>query len=154
MILRKISMRTLSFTFLLTCFLLSGGKVLAQSADEDAAAKQIITDMNNSANEWNLGHLDTFISLYDPSATMMYPKGPVGMDGIKDLYQKSYFKGNMPKQNLKYFDLKVRFLGKEYAMVTGGFTLYGNDLPERSGRYTLVMMHTKDGWKIIHDHSS
>jgi ketosteroid isomerase-like protein len=32
--------------------------------------------------------------------------------------------------------------------------LYGKNLPERSGRYSLVMQHTKDGWKILHDHSS
>jgi len=135
---------------LVLCFLVAAVGVKAQSAE-----KEIIDAMNNSALEWNKGHLDTFVSLYDPSATMMYPTGPVGMDGITDLYKKSYFKPDgMPKQNLRYFDLKVRMLGTDYALVTGGFTLYGNNLPERSGRYSLVMQHTAKGWVILHDHSS
>ena len=137
------------------CFLSFNIKAQAQPAsDSDPVAKEIINAMQNSANEWNLGHLDKYISLYDPSATMMMPKGPVGMNGIKELYENKYFQGNMPKQNLRYTDLKVRFLGKDYSLVTGGFTLYGNNLPERSGRYSLVMIHTEKGWKILHDHSS
>jgi len=127
---------------------------IAAKAQSDPA-KEMIDAMNASANEWNQGHLDTFISLYEESATMMYPNGPVGMDGIKTLYQKSYFKPDgMPKQNLRYSDLKVRMLGTDYALLTGAFTLYGNNLPERSGRYSLVMHHTANGWKILHDHSS
>jgi len=50
--------------------------------------------------------------------------------------------------------MKVRLLGDNYALLTGGFTLYGNNLPERSGRYSLVMILTKHGWMILHDHSS
>ncbi|MEO6633592.1 MAG: nuclear transport factor 2 family protein [Mucilaginibacter sp.] len=135
---------------LMLCLLFAAIATKAQSAE-----KEIVDAMNNSALEWNKGHLDTFVSLYDPSATMMYPTGPVGMTGITDLYKKSYFKPDgMPKQNLRYFDLKVRMLGNDYALVTGGFTLYGNNLPERSGRYSLVMQHTAKGWLILHDHSS
>ena len=128
-------------------------EVQAQPAN-DPATKEIIRVMNNSAKEWDEGKLDAFVDLYDPSATMMMPTGPVGMSGIKNLYQKKYFKGKMPKQNLRYSDLKVRLLGSNYALVTGAFTLYGNNLPERSGRYSLVMIHAKNGWKILHDHSS
>ncbi|MDO3640589.1 MAG: YybH family protein [Mucilaginibacter sp.] len=125
------------------------------AAKAQDATKELTDAMNNSAEEWNKGHLDTFISLYDASATMMFPTGPVGMDGIKNLYQKSYFKPDgLPKQNLKYTDIKVRMLGNDYALMTGGFTLYGNNLPERSGRYSLVWQHTANGWKILHDHSS
>jgi len=126
----------------------------AQTTPESAASKNITDAMNKAADEWNKGHLDAFMSLYDPSATMMMPTGPVGMGGIKGLYETKYFKDGMPKQNLKYTEMQVRMLGDNYALLTGGFTLYGNNLPERSGRYSLVMQQTKDGWKILHDHSS
>lgn len=139
---------------LIFCFLLAAIGTNAQTTPQSAASKEITDAMNNSANEWNKGHLDAFMSLYDPSATMMMPTGPAGMSGIKELYQTKYFKDGMPKQNLKYTDMQVRMLGNDYALLTGGFTLYGNNLPERSGRYSLVMQHTKDGWKILHDHSS
>ena len=151
----KINFRGFTFVVLFISFLSLAFKAHAQFAPaNDPRATEIINDMQNSANEWNLGHLDTFMSLYYPSATMMMPNGPVGMDDIKELYEKKYFQGNKPKQNLRYTDLKVRFLGKDFALLTGGFTLYGNNLPERSGRYSLVMIHTEKGWKILHDHSS
>ena len=139
---------------LILCFLLAAIATHAQTPSLSGASKEITDAMNNSANEWNKGHLNAFMGLYDPSATMMMPKGPVGMDGIKELYEKSYFKDGMPKQNLRYTDMQVRMLGADYALLTGGFTLYGNNLPGRSGRYSLVMKHTKAGWKILHDHSS
>ena len=114
----------------------------------------IITAMNNSAGDWNKGDLDSFMKMYTDSSTMMYPTGPVGLSAIRELYEKKYFDGKTPKQNLQYSELKVTMLGNNYALLTGKFTLSGNNLPERSGRYSLVMVRKKDGWKILHDHSS
>jgi ketosteroid isomerase-like protein len=138
---------------LMFCLFFLVTKSQAQVADTSAAAKEIISTMNSSTNEWNKGHLDAFMNMYDPSATMMMPTGPVGIASIRGLYEKKYFNGDMPKQNLRYSDMQVRFLGSNYALLTGAFTLYGNNLPERSGRYSLVMVHTDNGWKILHDHS-
>ncbi|HEY4323738.1 MAG TPA: nuclear transport factor 2 family protein [Mucilaginibacter sp.] len=147
--------RIFKLPLLLLCFLIISINVYAQDVTADSpAAKEITTTMENSANEWNKGNLEAFMSLYDPSATMMMPTGTAGLDVIRSLYEKKYFVGNMPKQNLRYTDMKVRFLGNDYALLTGAFTLYGNNLPERSGRYSLVMKHTANGWKILHDHSS
>jgi ketosteroid isomerase-like protein len=113
----------------------------------------IIAAMNSSAFDWNKGDLDSFMKMYTESSTMMMPTGPVGISAIRDLYEKKYFNGKMPKQNLFYDEMKVTLLGENYALLTGKFTLSGNNLPERSGRYSLVMVYTKDGWKILHDHS-
>jgi uncharacterized protein (TIGR02246 family) len=129
------------------------GKVRAQATNVDVATAQITAAMDSSAAEWNKGDLESFMNLYDPSATMMMPSGPVGLDAIRALYVNKYFNGKVPKQNLRYADMKVRLLGDNYALLTGAFTLYGNNLPDRSGRYSLVMIHTKYGWKILHDHS-
>lgn len=123
------------------------------AADDSPQAKAITAAMQNSTNYWNEGKLDEFMQMYDPSVTMMMPGGTVGIDSIRGLYRYKYFKGGMPKQNLRYTDMKVRLLGDGYALLTGAFTLYGNGLPDRSGRYSLVMVLTKSGWKILHDHS-
>ena len=109
--------------------------------------------MKNSANDWNKGDLDSFMKMYTDASTMMMPTGPAGLSTIRDLYQKKYFDGKMPKQNLHYDEMKVTLLGTNYALLTGKFTLTGGNLPERSGRYSLVMIYTNDGWKILHDHS-
>jgi ketosteroid isomerase-like protein len=149
---KKTKPRFFKFAVLLLFFIMAFIKVQAQTSNE-IAAKEIISAMDSSANEWNRGHLEAFMNIYDPSATMMMAKGPVGLDAIRSLYETKYFNGTMPKQNLRYGDMEVRLLGKDYALLTGKFTLYGNNLPERSGVYSLVMIHTKNGWKILHDHS-
>jgi len=128
-------------------------KANAQGTDARSKASAIIAAMNNSADEWNKGDLAGFMKMYTDSSTMMYPTGPVGISSIRDLYEKKYFSGKMPKQNLSYSEMKVTMLGDNYALLTGKFTLKGGSLPERSGVYSLVMVLGKDGWKILHDHS-
>jgi ketosteroid isomerase-like protein len=125
----------------------------AQGTDARSKTAAIIAAMDNSADEWNKGDLEDFMKMYTDSSTMMYPTGPVGLSSIRELYEKKYFNGKMPKQNLNYSEMKVTMLGENYALLTGKFTLKGGSLPERSGIYSLVMVLTKDGWKILHDHS-
>jgi ketosteroid isomerase-like protein len=140
------------FMLILLCFL--GFSMLTTHAKAQDAQSKIIAAMKNSENDWNKGDLDSFMKMYTDESTMMMPTGPAGINTIKELYEKKYFNGKMPKQNLHYDDLKVTLLGEKYALLTGKFTLSGNNLPERSGRYSLVMILTKTGWKILHDHSS
>jgi ketosteroid isomerase-like protein len=136
----------LSFFMLVLC-------ANAQGTGTHSKQAAIIAAMNNSADQWNKGDLDDFMKMYTDSSTMMYPTGPVGLSTIRDLYEKKYFNGKMPKQNLSYTGMKVTMLGENYALLTGKFRLTGGGLPERSGVYSLVMVLTKDGWKILHDHS-
>ncbi|MDB5152012.1 MAG: nuclear transport factor 2 family protein [Mucilaginibacter sp.] len=124
-----------------------------EAADAHSREAAIISAMKNSENDWNKGDLNSFMKMYTSSSTMMMPTGPVGLSAIRDLYEKKYFTGKMPKQNLHYDELNVTLLGANYALLTGEFTLSGNNLPERSSPYSLVMIYTKDGWKILHDHS-
>ena len=136
---------------ILCCLILA---VFSMQVHAQDAQSKIITAMKNSENDWNKGDLDSFMKMYTDESTMMMPTGLAGINTIKELYEKKYFNGKMPKQSLHYDDLKVTLLGEKYALLTGKFTLSGNTLPERSGRYSLVMILTKDGWKILHDHSS
>ena len=143
------------FILILTCFLFfSAFAIQAQAQSGTDAPSKIIEAMKNYENDWNKGDLESFMKMYTNASTMMMPTGPAGLSTIRELYEKKYFNGKMPKQNLHYDELKVTMLGDNYALLTGKFTLSGNNLPERSGRYSLVMIYTKDGWKILHDHSS
>ena len=110
--------------------------------------------MEQSARDWNGGRLDRYMTLYDSAATFMFSTGPVGLEGIRDNYQKVFFDGTQPKQQLKYEDLVIRPLGEDYALLTGKFVLSGNGLKERRGIYTLVFVRRVNGWKVLHDHSS
>jgi ketosteroid isomerase-like protein len=142
----------------LSCFLVLTVLSLPTTAQQKSGSQSdetaIITAMKNSEADWNKGDLPSFMKMYTDASTMMMPTGPTGISAIRELYEKHYFNGKMPKQDLLYDELKVTMLGEKYALLTGKFTLSGNNLPERSGRYSLVMIHTTTGWKILHDHSS
>ncbi len=141
-------------SLLLSFFLLVSVLAKAQPGENSRSKETaIIAAMKSSENDWNKGDLESFMRMYTESSTMMMPTGPVGLSAIRSLYETKYFNGKMPKQNLYYDEMKVTLLGTNYALLTGRFTLSGNNLPERSGRYSLVMVYTSNGWKILHDHS-
>ncbi|HYH16074.1 MAG TPA: nuclear transport factor 2 family protein [Flavisolibacter sp.] len=115
---------------------------------------EIVALMNQSSQDWNAGKLDAFMSLYDTASTFMTSKGPIGLQGMRENYQKGFFDGDKPKQNLRYEDLVVRPLGNDHALLTGKFVLSGNGLSEKRGIYTLVFIRRGNTWKMLHDHSS
>lgn len=118
------------------------------------ATADILAVMEQSAKDWNAGSLDRYMTLYDGTATFMFNSGPVGLQGIRENYQKVFFDGDQPKQQLRYEAMEVRPLGDEHALLTGKFVLSGNGLKERRGIYTLVFVRRASGWKVLHDHSS
>ncbi|HEY4109811.1 nuclear transport factor 2 family protein [Puia sp.] len=123
-------------------------------AAQSAAEKEIYAAMNEATVQWNKGDLDAYMSLYAPQATMMLATGRVGLDSIRGMYVKYYFPGGHPKQKLAYDTYQLTMLGKDYALLTGRFILKANEkYPERKGTFSLTMVHRKDGWKILHDHS-
>ena len=133
---------------------LVAGRASAQTP-QTGAEKEILAAMNAATEQWNKGDLDAYMSLYDPSATMMLAAGRVGLDSIRGMYVKYYFPGGHPKQELAYDTYQLTMLGKDYALLTGRFILKANDkYPTRKGTFSLTMIRRKDGWKILHDHSS
>jgi uncharacterized protein (TIGR02246 family) len=131
---------------------LASGKGYAQA---DAAEKEIVASMNDATTKWNQGDLDGYMALYDPTATMMTSGGRVGIDSIRRIYVVHYFQDGHPRQQLAYDTYQITMLGKDYALLTGRFILKANDkLPERHGSFSLTMVHRKNGWRILHDHSS
>ncbi|WP_175546129.1 YybH family protein [Flavisolibacter ginsengisoli] len=123
-------------------------------AQQGSDEKQVIQSMNEAADKWNNGDLDGYMALYDTSATMMLPKGRTKINGMRELYEKYYFENGKPKQMLGYDTYEFTPLGKEYALLTGRFILKANEkMKERTGTFSLVFVHTANGWKILHDHS-
>jgi len=84
----------------------------------------------------------------------MMPKGRAGLKDVRGLYEKYYFENGKPKQLLAYDTYEFTPLGKGYALLTGRFILKANEkMKERTGTFSLVFVHTSNGWKILHDHS-
>lgn len=135
--------------------LLLAGMFARGYAQQSAAEKAIIASMNEATSKWNTGDLDGYMALYDPTATMMTSGGRVAIDSIRRIYVVHYFQDGHPKQQLSYDTYQITMLGKDYALLTGRFILKANDkLPERHGSFSLTMVRRKEGWRILHDHSS
>ena len=117
-------------------------------------SEQIKAELLASTAGWNRGNLANFMATYDSAATFMTSKGVIGLAQLRAHYQQKYFVGNQPRQKLAFEELAVKPFGSEFALVTGRFILSGNRQPEQSGRFSLIFRRTKNGWKIVHDHSS
>lgn len=142
---------TLSFLFL--ALLLAHCRNAAPGLPA-ADTSQLIKVMLKSAEDWNKGDLAGFMDSYDDSATMMTRHGLIGKDSMMFHYRQTYFKAGAARQRLVFDQLQIKGLVQNYVLLTGRFTLSGNNLPPQSGRFSLVCVYGKKGWKILHDHTS
>lgn len=116
--------------------------------------KEIRAALELTAEGWNKGDLDQYLSVYTSYATEMLPTGPTGgVEAIEKTMKEGFWKAGKPLQQLRYENVVVRFLGKEGALVTGQYVLSGAERPDRTGWFTTVWLKTNEGWRMIHDHS-
>ena len=142
------------FIFFAFLFFSCQPEVKTASAAATVDSKIFEEIMAGSAAAWNNGDLDGHLAIYDSSATFMSAKGLITVAALKENFQKKFFNGSKPVQQLGFSEIQVRPLGNEFALITGKFILSGGGKPEQSGRYSLVFGKTKSGWKVLHDHSS
>lgn len=142
-------MRTLLFLLIFVCAV-GAADVFGQSKDERA----IRATLQATAEGWNEGDLNQYLSAYVKEATEMLSNGPAGgVEAIEKTMREGFWKNGRPAQTLRYENLVVRMLGKKNALVTGQFVLSGAGKPDRTGWFTTVWTKTKAGWRMIHDHS-
>jgi beta-aspartyl-peptidase (threonine type) len=119
----------------------------------------VITRMMEASTEaWNRGDLQGFLLPYlDSSATTFVTSTGLlhGKAAIEARYRSSYWKDGAPADRLRFVDLEVRMLGPEHALATGRYRLFDPAGALRGeGPFSLVLVLTPDGWRIVHDHSS
>ena len=115
---------------------------------------QIVAELNKTADGWNQGDLSKYLAVYIPEAKEMTKDGPKGgVEHIEQTMRGGFWRSGKPEQVLRYESVEVRMLGKKNALVTGQFILSGNGKPDRKGWFTTVWEKTKNGWRMIHDHS-
>lgn len=116
--------------------------------------EQIRQTLDSTAAGWNRGNLQQYLGAYTPDAQEMGPNGPRGgVEVIENTMKTGFWKTGRPLQQLRYEQVKVRLLGKANALVTGKYVLSGGDKPDRTGWFSTVWEKTKDGWRMIFDHS-
>lgn len=131
-------------------------KVPKQPDAPAEAAIRAVLDAQTVA--WNNGNLEEFMQGYwrSPKLTFYSAGGKrAGYDAVLERYRKTYQAEGKEMGKLAFSDLAIELLGKKAAFVRGRYELTLSDGKKLSGSYTLVLRSfKKNGWKIIHDHTS
>lgn len=147
---------SLLFIVLATLLAIAAYTATGQSSKKNQGKDeaQIRAILDSTAAGWNQGNLQQYLAAYTDTATEMGRNGPEGgRSAIERTMREGFWKMGRPLQNLRYEHVDVRMLGKDYALATGQYVLSGADRPERTGWFTTVWARTKEGWRMIHDHS-
>ncbi|HEX6190644.1 MAG TPA: SgcJ/EcaC family oxidoreductase [Pyrinomonadaceae bacterium] len=103
---------------------------------------------------WNRGDLEGYMDGYQRSPDIVFISGDRvtrGWKTVLERYKRSY--DTREKMGvLTFSDVEITMLGKDTAIVLGRWQLRAKGEPR--GRFTLLFRKTRDGWRIVHDHTS
>jgi uncharacterized protein (TIGR02246 family) len=125
-------------------------------SDRIELTRQMVSQLERAASDWNRGDLEGFLSDYAPESTTTFIDGRRarhGFDFIRNNYAR-WFAPGARRDSLHFEEVEARRLSPTLALVTARFVLQHGDSVSASGPFTLVMERRPEGWKILHDHSS
>jgi ketosteroid isomerase-like protein len=136
--------------------LVQGTSSQAPKRGRDAAiisAVRAVLDAQRDA--WNRGDVSGYMDGYARTADITFISGDSftrGWQTVHDRYQKNY-DSREKMGTLTFSDLETTILSSDAVMVLGRWHLQrANDQPH--GRFTLIFRRMKQGWRIVHDHTS
>jgi len=147
-------MKNTLITFLLIFLGASIGFAQNTKRDEKAAS-EIRKVMDAQVAAWNTGDIDGFMQGYWKSPKLLFVSGANvtrGWQPTIERYKKNY-DSRAKMGTLTFSDLEVNVLSKDSAAVLGNWAL-AREKDNPKGKFTLIFRKFKDGWKIIHDHTS
>lgn len=121
------------------------------------AAKEITALVAKSEKSWNKGDLDAFLEDYLRSKEVTYvSNGTVkrGFDAIREHYVSHYGNNKSSMGQLFLTELEITDLSDSHVLCIGKFTVVHHSHVPIYGRFSLILVRTKAGWKIMYDHSS
>lgn len=138
-------------TFILLMFF-----AVSVSAQKDEKIKtEIRKVMDAQTAAWNSGDIDGFMQGYWKSPQMTFVSGDnvtKGWQETTDRYKRSY-NTREKMGTLVFSDLEIEVLSKDSAKVLGRWKV-AHEPKDSQGRFTLIFRKFKEGWRIIHDHTS
>jgi uncharacterized protein (TIGR02246 family) len=126
-----------------------------RQAHDAKIIKAIRAVLGAQRDAWNRGDIEGYMDGYARSADTVFVSGDDvthGWQTVLERYKKRY--DSREKMGaLTFSDLEIKSLGKDAAVVIGSWRLKrANDEPH--GKFTLIFRKTKQGWRIVHDHTS
>jgi ketosteroid isomerase-like protein len=104
---------------------------------------------------WNRGDIPGFMDGYWRSEETVFISGDSvtrGWQATLDRYKKGY--DTREKMGaLAFSDLDIKLIDKKNAVVIGRWALQ-REKDNPRGRFTLIFRKFKEGWRIVHDHTS
>ena len=130
----------------------------AQSKPNDRDAKVVAAIravLEAQVAAWNRGDIEGFMDGYARSSDIVFISGDSlthGWQTVLDRYKKGY-DTREKMGTLAFSDLDVKVVSKDAAVVIGRWQLT-RDKDNPHGRFTLIFRRAKQGWRIVHDHTS
>jgi len=135
---------------------LSATNLSAQTNKRDGQiSAEIRRVMNEQTAAWNAGDIEGFMRGYWNSPDLIFVSGEnvtKGWQPTIDRYKKRY-DTRAKMGTLTFSDLEIEVLSKDAAKVLGSWAL-AREKDNPKGKFTLIFRKFKDGWKIVHDHTS
>lgn len=136
-------------------FMISGAVFGQSDKQKVKIADEIRKVMEAQTIAWNKGDIEGFMIGYWKSPQMTFVSGDnvtKGWQETTDRYKKNY--DTREKMGvLTFTDLEIEVLSKDSAKVLGRWKV-AHEPKDSQGRFTLIFRKLKDGWRIIHDHTS
>lgn len=132
----------------------ANSKSVASPKNDEA---RIRTVLDTQVAAWNAGKLEEFMVGYWRSPKLTFYSGGrklAGWDATLERYRKTYQAEGKEMGKLQFSELDIQQMGASAAVVRGRWELTMSDGKKLGGLYTLIFQKFKDGWKIIHDHTS
>lgn len=129
---------------------------MAQSESQKAQIEiDVLSIMTVQSRAWNRGDIAGFMLGYWNSPDLVFVSGDSvtrGWQPTLDRYRKSY-DSRAKMGELTFSDLNVNVMNKDVAVVIGSWSLK-REKDNPKGKFTLIFQRLKEGWRIIHDHTS
>jgi ketosteroid isomerase-like protein len=117
--------------------------------------RHIFQVLSNQQKAWNDGNIAGYMDGYWKSDSLLFTSGgniQRGWNATYEKYKKSY-DSKKKMGELIFSELEIKLLSEKSAWIFGFWELKReNDNPK--GVFTLILRKFKEGWKIIHDHTS
>jgi beta-aspartyl-peptidase (threonine type) len=146
---QEMKMKKILFLLVILC---TGIFVMLVHGDD--SRKEIQAMLDQQMQGWNEHNIEKYMNGYWNSEQLTYQSGNKRMRGwqtLLEMYQTKYAGENMGI--LDFSDIEITMLSSDSAYVLGRWkvTLRGT---AREGVFTLIVRRMKNGWHIVHDHSS
>ena len=122
-------------------------------ASRTRAAITAVLDAQSAA--WNRGDIDGYMDGYARLDSIVFVSGDSvthGWQTVRNRYVKRY-DSREKMGTLTFSDLEFRPIDNNTVAVVGRWHLKRTS-DEPHGRFTLIFKRTRQGWRIIHDHTS